>query len=44
MLISFKNIRFGVLVGVGGGVPTEEDVRLGDVVVSVPKGTEGTRM
>jgi nucleoside phosphorylase len=36
----FKNIRFGLMVGIGGGVPSAEaDVRLGDVVVSQPHGT-----
>ena len=34
---SFGNIRFGLMVGVGGGVPdTTEDIRLGDIVVSTP--------
>lgn len=32
----FKSLRFILLVGIGGGVPTRHDVRLGDVVVSVP--------
>ena len=32
----FKSLRFILLVGIGGGVPTFEDVRLGDVVVSMP--------
>lgn len=32
----FKFLRFILLVGIGGGVPTIEDVRLGDVVVSMP--------
>ncbi|RPA83885.1 purine and uridine phosphorylase, partial [Ascobolus immersus RN42] len=36
MLMSFPNIRFGLLVGIGGGIPNPEDVRLGDVVVSIP--------
>lgn len=31
---SFPNIRFCLMVGVGGGVPTKHDIRLGDVVVS----------
>ncbi|USP77054.1 hypothetical protein yc1106_04328 [Curvularia clavata] len=36
----FKEIRFGLMVGIGGGVPSvEEDVRLGDVVVSQPNET-----
>ncbi|TVY67342.1 Vegetative incompatibility protein HET-E-1 [Fusarium oxysporum f. sp. cubense] len=35
MLHSFPNIRFGLMVGIGGGAPTtEHDIRLGDVVVS----------
>jgi hypothetical protein len=30
------------MVGIGGGVPSEEnDIRLGDVVVSQPAGTSG---
>src|SRR5947207_8819128 len=39
MLSSFGAIRFGLMVGIGGGVPsTANDIRLGDVVVSKPKG------
>ncbi|KAK3485909.1 purine and uridine phosphorylase [Neurospora hispaniola] len=34
MLSTFPSIRFGLMVGVGGGIPPK--VRLGDVVVSVP--------
>lgn len=37
MLHCFPNIRIGLMVGVGGGVPTRHDVRLGDVVVSTPR-------
>jgi nucleoside phosphorylase len=34
---SFKAIRFGLMVGIGGGVPSvEHDIRLGDVIVSQP--------
>lgn len=36
---TFKKIRFGLLVGIGGGVPTRTDnglIRLGDVIVSKP--------
>jgi nucleoside phosphorylase len=34
---TFKNIRFSLVVGIGGGVPSSgEDIRLGDVVVSYP--------
>lgn len=37
MLASFKSIRFSLMVGIGGGVPsTKEDIRLGDIVVSRP--------
>jgi nucleoside phosphorylase len=40
MRATFKSIRFGLMVGIGGGVPTAEaDVRLGDVVVSQPHGS-----
>ena len=37
MLRSFESIRFGLMVGIGGGAPTSDiDIRLGDVVVSSP--------
>ncbi|THC90377.1 hypothetical protein EYZ11_010158 [Aspergillus tanneri] len=34
----FKSLRFGLLVGIGGGIPDlgKHDIRLGDVVVSKP--------
>ncbi|KAL3429112.1 hypothetical protein BDV09DRAFT_203300 [Aspergillus tetrazonus] len=39
---SFPNIRIGLLVGIGGGVPSERhDIRLGDVVVSAPRDGKG---
>lgn len=40
---SFPSIQIGLLVGIGGGAPsTDHDIRLGDVVVSVPgKGNGG---
>ncbi|CAG8416225.1 unnamed protein product, partial [Penicillium salamii] len=39
MLNSFHNIRIGLMVGIGGGAPSEtHDIRLGDVVVSAPRG------
>ena len=42
MLSSFESIRVGLMVGIGGGVPSaEKDIRLGDVVVSKPGGTFG---
>jgi nucleoside phosphorylase len=37
MKTTFCAIRFGLIVGIGGGVPSAEaDIRLGDVVVSQP--------
>jgi len=44
LLNEFPSIRFGLLVGIGGGVPdlaNEIDVRLGDIVVSKPTKTAG---
>jgi nucleoside phosphorylase len=39
----FKSIRFGLLIGIGGGIPDGEkiDIRLGDIVVSKPTRTFG---
>jgi len=38
--LSFPGIRYGLMVGIGGGVPKETaDIRLGDVVVSKPTDT-----
>ncbi|KAF7513150.1 hypothetical protein GJ744_010546 [Endocarpon pusillum] len=40
MLSSFRGIKFGLMVGIGGGVPSKKnDIRLGDVVVSTPTAT-----
>ncbi|KAK6519299.1 hypothetical protein TWF281_003134 [Arthrobotrys megalospora] len=42
MLSSFESIRFGLMVGIGGGIPSKGyDIRLGDIVVSKPGGTSG---
>ena len=42
MLRSFTSIRFGLMVGNGGGTPSpKRDIRLGDVVVSSPAGRTG---
>ena len=42
MLRSFPSIRFGMMVGIGGGAPNQKhDIRLGDVVVSSPVGRTG---
>jgi nucleoside phosphorylase len=42
MLWTFTSLRFGLMVGIGGGVPGgQNDIRLGDVVVSRPEGSLG---
>jgi nucleoside phosphorylase len=42
MRLTFPAIRFGLMVGIGGGVPSKSnDIRLGDVVVSKPTGIHG---
>ncbi|KAL2809398.1 nucleoside phosphorylase domain-containing protein [Aspergillus granulosus] len=46
MLSSFPAVKFGVMAGIGGGIPNlkgerEIDIRLGDVVVSLPEGSYG---
>jgi nucleoside phosphorylase len=44
MLRTFTGLRFGLMVGIGGGIPNLEkslDIRLGDVVVSQPDKTHG---
>lgn len=35
---TFPNVRFWLMVGIGGGIPNppEVDIRLGDIVVSIP--------
>ncbi|KAF4202962.1 hypothetical protein CNMCM8927_009403 [Aspergillus lentulus] len=39
---TFPSVTLRLLVGIGGGVPSDKtDIRLGDVVVSVPSGTQG---
>ncbi|KAL7795823.1 purine and uridine phosphorylase [Trichoderma ceciliae] len=40
---SFPNLKFSLMVGIGGGAPNlrkKRDIRLGDVVVSVPQGRQ----
>jgi nucleoside phosphorylase len=42
MGLTFPNLRYGVLVGIGGGVPVRTDsgiIRLGHVVLGTPTGT-----
>jgi nucleoside phosphorylase len=42
MKLAFTSTRFGLMVGIGGGVPSEEaDIRLGDVVISKPHNAHG---
>ena len=42
MLRSFTSIRFGLMVGIGSGVPSpKHNIRLGDVVVGSPVGRTG---
>jgi len=41
MEATFRRLRFGLLVGIAGGVPDEKDIRLGDVVVSKGDGRFG---
>jgi nucleoside phosphorylase len=36
MRTTFRFLKFGLMVGIGGGVPGKVDIRLGDVVVSNP--------
>jgi nucleoside phosphorylase len=38
---TFRRLRFGLLVGIAGGLPDQKDVRLGDVVVSKGDGLSG---
>jgi nucleoside phosphorylase len=38
---TFRRLRFGLLVGIAGGVPDEKDIRLGDVIVSMGDGRSG---
>ncbi|KAL4796453.1 nucleoside phosphorylase domain-containing protein [Aspergillus venezuelensis] len=42
LLSTFQSIRFGLMVGIGGGVPSlHHDIRLGDVVVGKPTQSSG---
>ena len=39
---TFPNLRFGLMVGIGGGIPSaDNDIRLGDIAVSLPSGQAG---
>ncbi|THD00199.1 hypothetical protein EYZ11_000390 [Aspergillus tanneri] len=40
LMSTYRNVRFGLMVGIGGGVPSDNvDIRLGDIVVSKPTDT-----
>ncbi|KAF3284330.1 hypothetical protein TWF970_011548 [Orbilia oligospora] len=40
--MTFKRLRFGLMIGVGGGAPSPfNDIRLGDIVVSQPTDRSG---
>lgn len=42
MLNSFLNVRIGLMVGIGGGIPSEKhDIHLGDIVVSASRDSTG---
>ncbi|KAH7000851.1 hypothetical protein EDB80DRAFT_81671 [Ilyonectria destructans] len=42
MLLSFPNVRIGLMVGIAGGAPSQKrDIRLGDIVVSAPRDGKG---
>src|SRR5436305_12092085 len=42
MLHSFPNVRIGLMVGIGGGAPSQKhEIRLGDIVVSAPCNGKG---
>jgi nucleoside phosphorylase len=42
MLHSFPNVRIGLMVGIGGGAPSQKhDIRLGDIAVSAPHDGNG---
>ena len=42
MMHSFPNIRIGLMVGIGGGAPSHKhDIRLGDIVVGIPRNGHG---
>ena len=42
MLHSFPNIKIGLMVGIGGGAPSQKhNIRLGDIVVSEPQDGKG---
>ncbi|KAK6516019.1 hypothetical protein TWF281_004609 [Arthrobotrys megalospora] len=42
MMSLFQNVKVSLMVGIGGGIPDKQnDIRLGDVVVSKPTGEHG---
>jgi hypothetical protein len=42
MMHSFLNIRIGLMVGIGDGALSQKhDIRLRDIVVSIPRNSQG---
>ncbi|KAJ5752534.1 hypothetical protein N7520_009451 [Penicillium odoratum] len=42
MVQAFPNVRIALMVGIGGGAPSpKHDIRLGDIVVGIPKNGRG---
>lgn len=41
MATSYPHLRCILMVGIGGGIPDKQDIRLGDIVVSLPDKTGG---
>lgn len=42
MLNTFHNVRIDLIVGISGGVPSKSyNIRLGDIMVSAPRGDKG---
>lgn len=41
LMNDFKSIKFGLLIGIGGGLPSEDvDIRLGDIVIGLPENND----
>lgn len=42
LMKSFQNVRYVLMVGIGGGIPSDQyQIRLGDIVISEPSGQYG---
>jgi nucleoside phosphorylase len=43
MLYSFPDVRIGLIVGIGGSVPSQkQDIQLGDIIVSASSSRNGS--